>query len=136
MPTITQQIADYLERFRQGDVDEAFHGLLEMGDASLTELMAAFRAENDTDLRVFLVRVIWQHRQQSVISFLEESLFDPEPRAWQEALDGLVALASPVAVDVLRAARKRQFSQQIDADEFRRWLDEAIGQAEIEESKI
>ena len=135
MPTFAPQITEYLERFRQGDVDEAFHGLLEMDDASLTELMAAFQAENDIDMRVFLLRVLWQHRQQSVISLLEESLFDSEPRIWREALDGLVTLASPEAVDALRAAKKRQFSKQFDAEEFRRWLDEAIGQAEIEERK-
>src|SRR5947199_3363757 len=117
MPTFAPQIAYYLERLRQGHGDDAYHGLLEMPDEILPELMAAFRAETDTEIREFLVGVIWEHRQQSVISFLGEALLDSEPRVWKQALDGLVAFASPAALEALRAARTRQFPNQRDTEE-------------------
>ncbi|MCU0914204.1 MAG: HEAT repeat domain-containing protein [Planctomycetes bacterium] len=124
------QIADWLQRFREGRRDEAFFGLLEMGHAVLPELMAVFRAERDVQVRAFLVEVIWQHRQSSAISLLGEALRDPEPAVWQEALDGLVTLVSPAALEVLRSARTWQFSDPRTAEEFRGWLEEAIAQAE------
>jgi HEAT repeat protein len=130
MTPYTAQIADLLHRFRKGCREEAFFGLLEMGHDVLPELMAAFRAERDAQVRAFIVEVVWQHRQQSVIPFLGEALRDPEPAVWRQALDGLVTLASPAALEVLRSARTRQFPNSRDTDEFRRWLEEAIAQAE------
>jgi HEAT repeat protein len=136
MPTFAPQIAYYLERYRESDADSAFHGLLELDHVALPELAAEFRAATDTRLRVFLLGVIWQHRQQSVIPLLAEALLDSEPRVWREALDGLVALASPASLAALRAARTRHFTKQHDAEEFRRWLEEAIEQAEMEAQRV
>jgi hypothetical protein len=121
------QITYHLDRFRKDNHEDAFFGLLEMSHEILPELMAVFRRENDIRVRAFLVEVIWQHRQASVIPFLGEALGDSEPTVWKQALDGLVALASPAALDTLRAARL----QQRTAD-FGRWLDEAIEQVESE----
>jgi len=101
-----------------------------MDHAVLPELMAVFRAERDVQVRAFLVEVTWQHRQPSAVSFLGEALLDPEPVVWKEALDGLVTLASPAALEVLRSARIRQFPDPRSAEEFRGWLEEAIAQAE------
>ncbi len=130
MTAFITQIVECLQQFREGHRDNAFFGLLEMDHEVLPELMAAFRAERDVQVRAFIVEVIWQHRQQSVIPFLGEALGSPEPAIWQEALDGLVTLASPVALEVLRSAWARPFSCQRDADQFRGWLGEAITQAE------
>jgi hypothetical protein len=58
--------------------------------------------------------------------------FSYNSAVWKQALDGLVTLASPQALEVLKAAKTRQFSQQKDTEEFHRWLDEAIEQAESE----
>jgi hypothetical protein len=127
METATIQIAYYLERFRKGDRDGSFFGLLEMEHEILPELMAAFRIERDGRVREFLVEVIWQHRQPSVIPFLGEALHDVDPVVWKQALDGLVTLASPTALETLSEARKLQ-----PAADFRRLLDEAIEQAESE----
>jgi hypothetical protein len=110
----------------------AFCGLLEMEHGILLELMAAFRSESDNRVREFLVEIIWQHRQPSAIPFLGEALHDREAAVWKQALDGLVTLASPAALEVLCAARTRQFPVQRETKEFRRWLDEAIEQAESE----
>jgi len=130
MVTYTVQIADFLQQFRDRHRENAFFGLLEMDHDALPELIAAFRAERDTQVGAFLVEIIWQHRQQPMVSFLGEALHDSAPAVWKEALDGLVTLASPAALEILRSARTRQFPSQRQTDEFRRWLDEAIAQAE------
>jgi hypothetical protein len=128
----TPQIVRYLEMFRSGNADDAFHGLLESDHDILPELMAVFRSEQDGGVREFLVRVIWKLGERSVIPFLGEVLSDNEALVWRQALDGLVSLATPAALDVLRAARARQFATQREAEEFRRWLEEAIEHAGTE----
>ena len=128
--SLSDAIGEYCEMYLSGDYDNAFHGLLEMTPAILPDLMAAYRVEHDTQIRLFLLNVIWEYRDQSVIPLLGEALFDLQKRIWQEALDGLVALASPTAVDALRAARNRQFTTEHDTETFGLWLAEAIEQAE------
>ena len=155
MPTCSPRIAYYLEQLRQGQVDSAYHGLLETNYEMLPELIAVFRTETDTRTREFLLGVIWERWEQAmaryagdalrdyqegrepavtlartIIPLLGEALLDPEPLVWRQALDGLVGFASPAAMDVLRAARTRQFERQQDTEEFRRWLEEAIEQAQ------
>ena len=56
----TPQIAEYLQRFRRGDRDGVFFGLLEMPHSIFRELMAAFRNERDNRVREFIVEIIWQ----------------------------------------------------------------------------
>jgi hypothetical protein len=125
MSLFTVRISDCIESCRQGqDRYGAREALIETDHAILPELIETFRAESDTDVREFLVEIIWQHRQPSIISFLGETLGDSEPRVWQQAIDGLVALASPAALEVLRKARV------VATGEFRSWLDEAIEQVE------
>src|SRR6267378_3280776 len=67
-------VAYYLEMFRKGDTDNAFHGLLEINRDILPELMAVFRVERNVGVRELLVEVIWEYREQSVIPFLAEAL--------------------------------------------------------------
>lgn len=124
------QIAYYLETLRRGDADGAFHGLLEIGRDVLPELMAVYRSEGDVGARELLVEVIWQYRVLSVIPFLGEALCDSEPRVWRQALDGLVSLGSPTSLEILRMAHTQQFPTTVQTEEFRRWLVEAIEQAE------
>ncbi len=131
MPHGPAMVAYYLERFHQGDYDSAFHGLIDLDHAILPHLAEAFHASTDTAPRVFLVRVIWQHRQQSVIPLLAEALLDPQPEIWKEALDGLVALASESALEALRQAKLRRFTADGDSREFVEWLEEAIEQAQV-----
>jgi hypothetical protein len=130
METTAQQITDYIERFRRGDRDGAFFSLLEMEHGILPQLMEVFRHELDGRVREFLVEVIWQHRQPSVIPFLGEALHDSEPLVWRQALDGLVTMASPASLETLRNVRPRQ-----QIGELRLWLDEAIYQVESEISR-
>jgi len=130
MQRFAEQISYYLDMFHQGDADNAFHGLLELHPDILPELIAVFRKEQDAEVRELLVEVIWQYRNRSVIPFLGEALSDSGSRVWRQALDGLVALASPGALDVLRRARKQQFATERETEEFQMWLMDATEQAE------
>lgn len=125
-------IAFYLERYRQGRGDEAFHGLLELEHAALPELAKVFRESTDTPTRNFLLNVIWQYRQPTEIPLLGEALFDDESEIWQEAMDGLVALASSESLRALRRARTRRFSDDLEGLRFSEWLKEAIEQLETQ----
>ncbi len=125
MSPFAEQIRLHLAMFRQGDQDKAFHGLLEMDHAGLADLETTYRATPDREARRFLLRVIWQHRQPSILPLLAEALLDPEPRVWREALDGLVTFADPASVAALRAAQERRRDE-----EFQKWVNEAIEQAE------
>jgi len=135
MQQFAEQITYYLEMLRQGDADNAFHGLLEIDRDILPELMAVFRDTRDIGVREFLITVIWEYRERSAIPFLGKALLDAEPPIWRQALNGLVALASPEALDALRAERTRQFPRQRETEKFRCWLEEAIQQAEREIQK-
>ena len=130
MPTFTPQIAYCLERFREGDAENAFHSLTEMDHASIPELIAEFQAATDAELKAFLLHVIWQHRQPSVIPLLGEALFSADREVWLEAMDGLVVFASTDAIAALCTARSRRFSQERDAEDFQFRLEEAISQAQ------
>lgn len=132
MNPVASPVLKFLEEFRKGDRDAAFFGLLELDQPLLPELMSHFRSENEPQVRAFLVEILWQHRQASIIPFLGDALQDSAPEVWKEALNGLVALASPAALGVLREARSRRS----DSNEFRRWVDEAIDQVESEISPV
>jgi len=131
------RIEHHLEQFRRGDEGNAFHGLLELGDAvsALPELIAQYRAASDLRLRTFLLEVIWEQRSPAAIPLLAEALSDPDPQVWRVALDGLVTLASPASIAALRQAAERCQSGQANRDHFRQWLEEAITQAEEAISK-
>ncbi|WP_397385218.1 hypothetical protein [Prosthecobacter sp.] len=129
MSAFASHIAYYLERYRQDDAENAFCGLTEMNHEALPELIAEFRAATDPDLRDFLLHVIWQHRQHSVIPFLGEALREGEKAVWRQAMDGLVALACPEALEELGSAKTREFPRPRDTEEFRSWLEEAMEQA-------
>ena len=131
------QIAEYIERCRQGDYDSCFLDMLDMEQLLevIRQLMEVYRNEPNARVRAFFVEAVWQCRQLSAIPFLGEALHDAESVVWKEALNGLVTLASPAALDVLRSARVRHLGRQRDTEEFRNWVDEAIEQAETTSPK-
>ena len=118
------QIDYYTGLCRRGAVDEAFHGLSDLDPAIIPDLEVRFRASSEAGIRVFLLRVISQYRRESTVAVLGEALLDPEPRVWQQALDGLATLACEASVEALRSAKSQR-----DDEEFRQWIDEAIEQA-------
>jgi HEAT repeat protein len=117
-------VDDYIERARSGDHEGAFHGLRELDLDALPALQEAYRYEDDPIVRSLVVEAIWQHRQPSVIGFLVDVLGDPMPVVWKQALDGLVTLASPESMTLLKSAADRES----DA-ERRAWIEEAIEQS-------
>jgi HEAT repeats len=115
----------YLNQARNGEVDAAFHGLIELGDDAIPALQQAYRTESDSAIRALIVEAVWQHRLPATIDFLAVALIDPHPDVWKQALDGLVTLASAESRDVLEAALEHASAG--DA-EYRDWIREAIGQ--------
>jgi hypothetical protein len=115
---------EYLQMARCGSHEAAFHGLIDLGPQVIPSLLEAYRSESDPLVRALIVEVVWQHRCPSTLDFLADALDDPHPAVWKQALDGLVAHASPEAEHRLRAAACR-----LDAeDERQAWFEEAIGQ--------
>jgi hypothetical protein len=126
-----KEYADYyIKRLRGSESESAYHNLIEADDAIIPTLIEAFRTEKDTAIRSELVEIIWQHRSFDTIGFLSEAIKDPSSDVWKNGLDGLVALACPQSLDVLRSARTRAFPMERQTEEFQSWLKESIEQVE------
>ena len=89
----------------------------------MAALTIAFRTEQDPAIRTFLIKVAWQRGDRQAIDLLAKALNKSDEEIWQEALDGLVALASPEALTVLMAARTRELA---DRQRFQSCAEEAI----------
>ena len=126
------EIKQIVERFRSGDEESAFFALIETAGDVLTPLIETFRAEQAAEVRAFLVKAAWERRDQAAIPFLGEALRESEEEVWQQALNGLVAFASPQSLEILQSARARPFSDASNDKRLRLWLDEAIQQVEFE----
>jgi hypothetical protein len=126
------EIKQIVERFRSGDEESAFFTLIELPGDVLPALIEIFREEQVPQIRAFLVKAAWERRDEAVIPFLSEVLHGAEEEAWQQALDGLVAFASPQSMAILRAARSREFAEESATKRFHLWVEEAIEQVEFE----
>ena len=116
-----------LELARSGHRDAALHHLLELGEAALPPLADAYRAERDPDLRALIAEAAWRLRAPAAFDVLAEILQDPHPDVWRQALDGLVALASPESLRILESAR--DWAEATDAEgraDFRDWVEGTI----------
>jgi hypothetical protein len=120
----------YVKRLKGAGTEDAYHCLIEADDQIIPNLIDTFRNSKDPAIRSELVEIIWQHRNPATIEFLSEALHDPIPEVWKNAMDGLVALACPKSLDVLRSVRTRAFPKETQTEEFHRWLKEAIDQVE------
>jgi hypothetical protein len=121
-----------IEKFRSGEEESAFCELLEMPGDVLPAMTDIFRTEHVPEIRAFLVKVAWERRDKAALALLGEALMDRDAAVWQEALDGLVTFSSPESLQILQAARSRQFTNNPTAKRFHQWLEEAIGQVEFE----
>ena len=126
------EIVSLIDRFRSGDEDAALQGLIELPDDALADLTEYFRSEALAPIRALIVKAIWERRNPSSIPFLGEALRDPEEEVWQEALDGLVTLASVESFAVLQNAKISAPSEHSKDRRFRLWLEEAIEQVNFE----
>ncbi len=120
------------EIFRGGEEESAFFSLIELSGDVLPVLIEIFRAEQAPEIRAFLVKAAWERHDQAVIPFLGEALTDAVEEVWQQALDGLVAFASPQSLQILQSARARANSDATNDKRLILWLDEAIQQVEFE----
>ena len=119
-------IREILERFRSGAEEEAFFELLEMPSDIVPALTTAFRTEQNSALRAFLIKVAWQRGDRQAIALLAEAVNQSDEQIWQEALDGLVALASPQALAVLMAVKTRELSDRSATRRFQSCVTEAL----------
>ncbi len=126
------EVKEIVERFRSGDEESAFFTLIELPGDVLPTLIEIFRAEPAAEVRAFLVKAAWERREEAAIPFLGEILNEPDEEVWQQALDGLVAFASPQSLGILQSARARACSDASNDKRLRLWLDEAIQQVEFE----
>ncbi len=120
------EIRESLETFRAGAEEEAFFELLKMPGDVMSPATIAFRTEQDPAIRAFLVKVVWHRRDREAIALLAEAVNQSDEQIWQEALDGLVALASPEALAVLTAARTRDLADRSTSQRFQSCTAEAI----------
>jgi hypothetical protein len=131
-----REVRAALEKFRGGDQEAAFVELLELPGDVLPVLIEVFRVEQEADVCAFLVTVAWERGDRSALSFLGDALNHAQEEVWQAALDGLVALASPESLEILRQARHRDRADDADARRFLLWLEEAIQQVEFELARL
>ena len=121
-------VADHMALFRAGQEETAFFGLLEF-PGLLPILTRVFRSETDADVRAFLVKVLWEHRDPVVLPVLGEALGDRKADVWKEALNGLVVLASPESLGILNRALCEPVPGRVEQAKFDSWVSEAIEQA-------
>jgi hypothetical protein len=115
----------YLEKARTGEIEAAFHGLLELPGDRILNLLDAFRVESDPVVREMIVRVISALGSPDAIEFLGTALNDRHPEVWKSALDGLVSNASPISRQAVERAKD---GTAIGDPERAGWLAEAINQ--------
>lgn len=112
----------HIAALRGAGWENAYHRLIEIGSDGSALLAEAFKGEHEPGLRLLLLRVLWQTRSLDALPCLLQALEDDAQSVWKEALDGLVALGGPRAIEGLRAVR-------IGTDpEKAEWIDEAIAQ--------
>ena len=129
---IENEIKRIVETFRGGEEESAFFSLIELSGEVLPGLIEIFRAEHAPEVRAFLVKTAWERHDPAIVPFLGEALCDSVEDVWQQALDGLVAFASPQSLQILQSARARANSDAANYRRLRLWLDEAIQQVEFE----
>jgi HEAT repeat protein len=123
---VVTEIRAIFDRFRSGAEEEAFFELLEMPGDVVPALTTAFRTEQNPALRTFVIKVAWQRGDRQAIALLAEAINQSDEQIWQEALDGLVALASPEAVSVLTVAKTRELADESATHRFQSCVTEAL----------
>jgi HEAT repeat protein len=119
-------VAEQLALFRAGQRERAFFALLVTIPDLLPTLTQVFGDAEEPDLRAFLVKVLWQYREPIVLPVLKEALGDRNADVWEEALNGLVTLASPESLSILNHALQEPVRGRGEHAKFGFWLIRAI----------
>jgi hypothetical protein len=117
-----EAISHYIHALRGHDRENAYHRLIELGADIIPQLVTSYALDVNISFRATLLKIAWRTESPRAIPFLAEALDDGEPGIWKEALDGLVALGSQSALDVVRDARVRANAEKSE------WLSEAVEQ--------
>ena len=120
------------KKFRRGDEEDEFYDLLELPGELLPDLIQRFYAATESPVRACWSKLPGREKKAASVPFLKRALETPDELVWQQALDGLVALASPEVHEILLTARTQEFADTILTNRFRLWLEEAIQQVEFE----
>jgi hypothetical protein len=122
LSTFDDQVAAYLHALSGPDVENAYHSLIELGPAVIPYLESTFKTAVDARTRQTLLRIAWRTQSRQSLPLLRQAVEDGHDQVWREALDGLVALGGPEALEIARQARGRA------AGDKRQWFDEAVQQ--------
>jgi hypothetical protein len=95
---------------------------------ALPMLLAEVGKNENRPIRADLVEIIWQYRDPQVLGFLAESLLDPDPKVWEQALDGLVAIGGNMARSYIQSALEQLGANVPPNGLTVEWLREALNQ--------
>ena len=116
----------YIQQLGGPNEDNAFHSLIEADSAVIPDLVAAYRLEVSPRKRAVLIEIIRYHRETASVDFLADALQEKEPDIWKAALDALVTINHPTALNALLGARA-DFKASGDTVRLE-WVGEAIQQ--------
>jgi len=126
--TLEERVAELVEQLHDRDAaPSALCNLTSLGTAAISLVAAAYDRETEPRRRTALVRALWQFYDTAAFPALATALRDPDDRVWKEALDGIVTLGGPAALEVLQAARAK-VTTFTDAGVRHQWIDEAVEQ--------
>ena len=98
----------YIQQLGGPNEDNAFHSLIEADSAVIPDLVAAYRLEVSPRKRAVLIEIIGYHRETASVDFLADALQEKEPDIWKAALDALVTINHPTALNALLGASRFQ----------------------------
>jgi hypothetical protein len=122
-------VEHYLREWNSRGWAKAYHSLVELGPQILPELASRLDESGDAAFRAALVDLARQLHSADALPIFETAIRDAAPEVWKEALDGLVALASPASIVVLEDAARHDPPGRTDAPEWEAWVREALEQA-------
>ena len=125
-------VTHYLLEWGSSRWATAYHSLIELGPPVLPELAARFAESRDVAFRAVLVELARHVRSPDALPLFSTALQDDSPEVWKQALDGLVALASPAAIALLEQAMGRTPPGRTEVAEWQSWIQEALQQARVE----
>ena len=130
MRSLPALVDHYLTEWGSSRWGGAYHSLVELGPQILPELEERFAQSGRAAFRAELVQIGRQLRSEAALPLFRMALEDDAAIVWKEALDGLVALASAGAIEILQAALDSP-PPSSDASEWQAWVGEAIDQARL-----
>ena len=114
MTTTAEVVAVGVRQLSGPDRENAYHRLLDLGEAALPFLAKALELEANTSVRSTLVEIVWHTRSANALPLLAHCLQDSDPYVWKAALDGLVTLGGSSALGVLEGSKQGSNSEKLE----------------------